>query len=156
MSRHRTSIDITPASGSVTGGTSVTITGTDFTAGATVTIGGIAATSVTVVDSATITATTGAHAAGAVDVVVTNPDAQNDTLTGGYTYVGSLTITAQPANFSYSATLSGDPLTRTSSFAVGVNDSTGSGAGMECAGRDRRAHEGDRYDPGGESHDHRA
>jgi hypothetical protein len=42
---------------------------------------------------------------------------------------GSLTITAAPANFSYSGTLTGDLLNLSSSFAVGVNDATGSKAG---------------------------
>src|SRR4029077_16747530 len=48
-----------------------------------------AATGVTVVSSTSITATTPAHAAGAVDVVVTNTDAQGGTLTGGFTYTSS-------------------------------------------------------------------
>ena len=47
-------------------------------------LGGTAATGVTVVSSTSITATTGAHAAGAVNVVVTNTDAQSGTLTNGY------------------------------------------------------------------------
>jgi hypothetical protein len=42
---------------------------------------------------------------------------------------GSLSITAPPANFSYSGTLTGDVLNLTSSFAVSVNDATGSKAG---------------------------
>ncbi len=66
------------------GGTAVTITGTGFLAGATVSLGGTAATGVTVVNSTSITATTAAHAAGAVNVVVTNTDAQSGTLTNGY------------------------------------------------------------------------
>lgn len=122
-------VSISPTSGTVDGGTAVTITGTDFVVGATVTIGGIATTSVSVVNSTTITAKTPAHAAGTVDVVVTNPATQSNTLMGGFTFVGILAITAQPADFSYSATLTGDPVTRTASFAVGVNDSTGGGAG---------------------------
>lgn len=48
---------------------------------------------------------------------------------GVYTYVGTLTITAAPASFSYNGTLTGATLSLTSSFAVGINDSTGSGAG---------------------------
>ena len=50
----------------------MTITGTGVTAGATVTFGGTAATGVAVVSATSITATTPAHAAGAVNVVVTN------------------------------------------------------------------------------------
>jgi biopolymer transport protein ExbB len=46
------------------------------------------ATGVTVVSATQIYATTPAHAAGAVDVTVTNPDTQSGTLTNGYTYTG--------------------------------------------------------------------
>ena len=77
---------ISPTSGTTAGGTPVTITGTGFLAGATVSLGGTAATGVTVVSSTSITATTAAHAAGAVNVVVTNTDAKTGTLTNGYTY----------------------------------------------------------------------
>ncbi len=42
---------------------------------------------------------------------------------------GSLSIPAAPANFSYTGTLTGDILNLSSSFAVGVNDATGSKAG---------------------------
>jgi hypothetical protein len=41
------------------------------------------------VSSTSITATTAAHAAGAVNVVVTNTDSQSGTLTNGYTYTSS-------------------------------------------------------------------
>jgi len=44
---------------------------------------------VTVVNSTSITATTPAHAAGAVNVVVTNTDAQSANLNNGYTYTTS-------------------------------------------------------------------
>jgi hypothetical protein len=80
---------ITPNSGSVSGGTTVTITGTGFSPGATVKLGGTTATGVTVNSSTSITATTAAHAAGTVDVVVTNSNGQSGTLSGGYTYSGS-------------------------------------------------------------------
>jgi len=77
---------VTPTSGSTLGGTSVTIGGTGFNAGAAVTFGGTAATSVVVVNATQITATTPAHAAGAVNVVVTNTDTSTGTLTNGFTY----------------------------------------------------------------------
>lgn len=79
---------IAPPTGPSTGGTAVTITGTDFVAGATVTIGGAAATGVNVVNSTQITATTGAATAGPAIVVVTNADSQSGTLAGGFTYLG--------------------------------------------------------------------
>ena len=80
---------ITPNTGTANGGSSVTIAGTGFLAGATVSLGGTAATGVNVVSSTSITAITAAHAAGAVNVVVTNSDAKSGTLTDGYTYTTS-------------------------------------------------------------------
>jgi hypothetical protein len=79
---------ISPNTGTASGGTPVTITGTGFLAGAAVSLGGTAATGVTVASSTSITATTPAHAAGAVNVVVTNSDNQSGTLSSGYTYSG--------------------------------------------------------------------
>ena len=93
---------ISPNVGSVGGGTSVTITGTGFEAGATVSIGGVAATAVSVIDGTTITASTGAHAEGTVDVVVTNIDLQSGTLPGGFTHV-SPKLTASGASVPGSA-----------------------------------------------------
>jgi len=77
---------VTPTSGPTAGGTSVTISGTGFAAGATVTFGGTAAMNVVVSNSTTITATTPAHAAGAVDVVVTNSNGQSGSKLSAYTY----------------------------------------------------------------------
>ena len=77
---------IAPSSGSTAGGTSVTITGTNFGGTPSVTIGGAAATSVVVVDATTITATTPAGSAGARDVVVTVTGQSSTGGTGLYTY----------------------------------------------------------------------
>ncbi|MBI3652031.1 MAG: IPT/TIG domain-containing protein [Acidobacteria bacterium] len=82
---------VTPNSGSTVGGTSVTLAGSNFVGGATVTFGGVAATGVTVNSATSITATTPAHAAGAVNVTVTNPDSQSATLTNGFTFVSPST-----------------------------------------------------------------
>jgi hypothetical protein len=57
---------ITPAVGTPSGGSSVTVTGTGFQRGATVTFGGLQGTAVTVVTSGTITVVTPAHDAGTV------------------------------------------------------------------------------------------
>ncbi len=75
-----------PNAGPPAGGTSVIITGTGFMAGAKVTFAGAAATSVVVNSATSITAVTPAHAAGAVDVEVTNPNNQKVTLKDGFTY----------------------------------------------------------------------
>ncbi|HEX3128907.1 MAG TPA: M12 family metallo-peptidase [Thermoanaerobaculia bacterium] len=82
---------VSPASGSTGGGTAITITGANFQSGATVTVGGSAATSVVVVNSTTITAVTPAHAAGSVQVVVTNPSAQTGTLNPAFFYAAPQT-----------------------------------------------------------------
>src|SRR3984893_3527247 len=84
---------ITPNSGTINGGTGVSITGTGFLAGATVSLGGTAATGVTLVSSTSITPTTPAHAAGAGRGVVTTWGPHSGALTGGYTY-----NTAPPSN----------------------------------------------------------
>ena len=63
--------------------------------------GGTPATGVTLASSTSITATTPAHAAGAVSVIVTNTDAQSNTLAGGYTYAAphaAPTVTAITPN----------------------------------------------------------
>ncbi|HEV2115230.1 MAG TPA: IPT/TIG domain-containing protein, partial [Terriglobales bacterium] len=83
---------VSPNSGPPAGGTAVTISGTNFAAGAVVTFGGTPATNVTEVSGTSITANTPAHAAGTVNVVVTNSDSQSGTLTNGFTYTSSTAI----------------------------------------------------------------
>ncbi len=83
---------ISPSAGALAGGTTVTITGTNFTATPTVKIGGSAATSVLWLSSTTLTAVIPTHSAGAFDVVITNPDTQLGTLTNGYTYAAAPTV----------------------------------------------------------------
>jgi FKBP-type peptidyl-prolyl cis-trans isomerase FkpA len=85
---------VNPASGSTAGGTAVTITGSGFVSGATVAFGSTAATNVTWVSSTSITATAPAHAAGSVDVVVTNPIGLSGSLTSGFTYVAPASAAA--------------------------------------------------------------
>jgi hypothetical protein len=83
-----TFISIVPNEGPTAGNQAVTITGTNFVDGGSfgVTIGGVAATSVVRVNAGEITAVTPAHAAGSVDVVVTNNNGQFVTGTNAYTY----------------------------------------------------------------------
>jgi hypothetical protein len=85
---------VSPNSGPTGGGTTVTLTGTNFVSGATVTFGGTAATIMSL-NSTTITVNTPAHTAGTVNVVVTNPDGQTGSNTNGFTY----TSTAQSISF---------------------------------------------------------
>lgn len=77
---------LSPGSGSSAGGTTVTLRGTAFAPGATALFGGVSASNVVVSGSTRVTANAPAHAAGAVDVVVRNPDGQTATLSGGFTY----------------------------------------------------------------------
>ena len=63
---------LSPTAGPSAGGTSVTITGTNFSPDATVKFGSVAATSVTVNSSTTITATSPKQGVGTVDVTVSN------------------------------------------------------------------------------------
>jgi len=76
---------IAPTSGPATGGTAVTLTGTDFVSGAGVTIGGAAATGVTVTGPTSADAVTPALTPGTLnDVVLTNLDNQSGTLPNGF------------------------------------------------------------------------
>ena len=102
---------LSPNNGPTTGGTAVTITGTNFATGATVTFGGTAATSVVVVNSTTITATTPAGSAGAVTVTVTNVGSQSGSLASGFTYTTSVAI-------SYAQVASATPQSSTATVSV--------------------------------------
>jgi len=77
--------DISPSSGSTIGGDNVTISGDNFT-GTTQVIFAGSSVSYTIQDNNTIYVTSPAHAAGAVDVSVTNPYG-TVTSTGGFTYI---------------------------------------------------------------------
>ena len=75
---------MSPTSGPINGGTTVTLTGTNFIPGATVAFGSLAATSVTFVSSTSVTAVTPAvGSASTVTVTLTNPDGQNAFLGNG-------------------------------------------------------------------------
>lgn len=76
---------ISPAVGSTGGDTFLTITGTGFVRGAIVTLGGSPAF-IGIVAGTTMYGNSSSHAAGKVDVIVTNPDGQTTTLAGGYSY----------------------------------------------------------------------
>jgi IPT/TIG domain len=126
--------DLSPASGSTTGGTSVTISGTGFATGATVTFGGTAATNVNVLGSTTITAVAPAHASGAVNVVVTNPGGQTGTSVNGYTYSGggspaptvsAVSPTSGPTTGGTQITITGTNFSLGATVTVGGSNATG-------------------------------
>jgi len=86
-------ISIQPRSGSTFGGTVVTIVGAGFTPRTSVNFGYVPATmgyerapQISVQSPSTIKAVTPPHAAGTVDLVVSNPDGSSATLTNAFTY----------------------------------------------------------------------
>ncbi len=86
---------VNPSSGPTAGGTSVTITGTNFTGATGVAFGSTAATSVAVNSATQITATAPAGTAGTVDVTVTTPSGTSPTgAADQYTYVSRPIITS--------------------------------------------------------------
>jgi hypothetical protein len=78
---------ITPNTGPAAGGSSHVILGTKFCPGVAVTIGGHACTTVKFVDEEHLIVTAAAHAAGALNLVVTNVNAEAVTKAGFFTYV---------------------------------------------------------------------
>lgn len=87
---------VTPNTGPSSGGTSVTISGSNFKAGATVTFGGSSASDVVVVSANQVTCTTPAHFPATVDVRLTNPDAQYGVLLNGFTFVSTAAQVSLP------------------------------------------------------------
>ena len=126
---------ISPVTGSAAGGTTITITGTDFTGATAVTIGGIAASSFTVVNSTTITAVTPAHAAGAAGVEVTTAtgtNVANSLFTYAATTTTALTSSVNPSVFGqpiiFTATVTGSSGTPSGTITF-KNGSTTLGTG---------------------------
>jgi hypothetical protein len=85
---------VSPGSGPTSGGTLITVTGSNFVSGATIKIGGVAATGVTFVSSTRLTARTPARAAGGYPVQVFNPNGQSDNTSSGFLYVSSTSAAA--------------------------------------------------------------
>jgi hypothetical protein len=87
---------VSPNRGPASGGTTVTIAGSNFKAGAGVTFGAAAASDVIVVSSSQITCTTPPHYPEAADVTVTNPDGQSGTLLRGFTFESDVATLSLP------------------------------------------------------------
>ncbi len=122
---------VAPSSGATAGGTTITLTGTNFVSGATVRVGGTAATNVTFGSATQVTARTPAGTAGARDVQITNPNGQVATRTGGFTYTATgtgPTITA--------VTPSSGPATGGTTITItGANYVLGAGGDIRVGGR---------------------
>ncbi len=121
---------IAPNCGGLSGGTSITISGSNFVNGATVTIDGVAASNVVFVNSTTLTAMTPARPAGAKTVVVTNPDIQTASINSGFTYVNQPSFTGLSSATAAieAATLSWSAATGTPPVTYSVFEATASGA----------------------------
>lgn len=78
--------------GSVFGGHTINISGTDFFTGAVVDVGASPCNSVVVLSSTSLTCITSAHTAANVGVTVTNVDLQSNTLPTSYTYQPAPTV----------------------------------------------------------------
>ena len=78
---------VTPGSGPESGGTEITVDGTNLTTETTVEIGGVPCEPVVFVTTSQLICTTGPQDPGVFDVVVTTADGQTATLVGGFTYV---------------------------------------------------------------------
>lgn len=122
---------VSPATGPAVGGTTVTITGTNFLPNPVVTFGGIAATNVAVNGAGTqLTATTPAGSEGAAVVAVTNTDGQGATLSGAFTYLGaapavaSVTPNAGPSAGGTAVTISGAHFASGASVRIGGTSAT--------------------------------
>ena|GEM_PF-1791313 len=89
---------VNPSNVPETGGTNITITGTNFISGVSITIDGTACTPVTFTSSTTVGCTTPANTSGSYDIVLTNPDGQSVTSVSAITYqtLSSLTISESP------------------------------------------------------------
>jgi hypothetical protein len=129
--------EVSPSSGPAAGGTSVTITGTNFTGATGVGFGSNAATNVTVVNSTTITATapasTGlAHQNGTATVDVTVTTQAGTSATGAadeYTYYGVPSVTAVspsvgPTAGGTAVTITGSHFVSGATVAFGGNPAT--------------------------------
>ena len=116
---------ISPTSGPAAGGTTATITGTNFTGATGVSFGGAAATKLTLVSATTITATSPAGT-GTVDVVVTTPGGTSATsVADRFTYLLPLTLSpatlpAATVGTAYSQTITASGGSGTATFAIGT------------------------------------
>jgi hypothetical protein len=121
---------VTPATGSTSGGTAITLAGTNFRTGATVSIGGTAATGVVVNSATEVVATTPAKAVGTYNVVLTNSDGSSYTKANGFTYVTATNPTIATVSPAIAGTAGGTVMALTGTgFASGATVSVGGTAG---------------------------
>jgi Domain of unknown function (DUF4082)/IPT/TIG domain len=89
---------ISPTLGPVSGGTMVTLTGSNFADGATVSFGSAGASSVTFISATELEAVSPPGSAGNASVVVTNPGGQSASLANAFIYSSGPTVTSVSPN----------------------------------------------------------
>jgi hypothetical protein len=87
---------VLPATGSTNGGQTVVLTGTNFETGASVSFGSAPATAISVVSPTSLSLTIPAAAVGTVSVTIHNPDGNQASLPGAFTFGGPPVIQVQP------------------------------------------------------------
>ena len=121
---------ISPTIGLTSGGTAITISGTNLSGSSAVTVGGVAASEVVFVSASVITAVTPEGTAGSKDVVVSTPTGPV-TKVGGFTYkeptptITSVTPVSGSVAGGTAITINGTNLAGASSVSVGGNAVTG-------------------------------
>lgn len=115
---------VSPALGFDSGGTSVTVTGTNLSNTTSVTVGGAAATNVTNVSDTQITFTSPSGTIGTRDLVVTTAGGGPVTSSDAFRYIGQPTITnvspvGGPTTGGTSVVITGTNLTGTNSVSIG-------------------------------------
>jgi formylglycine-generating enzyme required for sulfatase activity len=111
---------VTPAQGTVLGGTVITLNGTGLAATSAVTVGGVACTNLVVLSPTQVRATTPAGAAGQAAIAVTTP-AGTSLAPTPFTYVMQSVTSIVPATGSFSG---GTPITISGAFLAGTTGVT--------------------------------
>lgn len=122
---------VSPNTGPTTGGTSVTVTGSNFVTGnTTVKFGSVAATNVTVNTASSLTATTPAEGPGAVDVTVTTPNGTSATSSADqFTFTGPAVNNGDYVPMAPSRILSDQSISPNSTYTFTLPSSVPAGTG---------------------------
>lgn len=122
--------DVSPSSGPTSGGTVITLTGSNFVSGATVRVGGSTAQNVTFVSATQVRATTPSGTAGAKSVQIINPNGQSASRANAFTYAAPAAAPTLTAINPTSGPMSGGvPMTISgSNFAAGATVTIGGAA----------------------------
>ncbi len=124
---------VTPSQGSISGGTNILITGTNFDTAnpndISITLGTETCTRISS-NATTITCRTSSSSAGVVNVVIENPDGQTAVLALGFTYRATPTITTVSPNNGYpfgedTITITGTNFFTPMTVLIGSNNCTG-------------------------------